>query len=377
MNKDLLFQLYAIHSPSGGEKKMRRFLRKQAKDYGADTIVTDNYGNLLITKGLSETYPCLAAHMDQVQHAHSKDFRVIEIDDDVIGWSPKCHEQQGLGADDKNGIFICLELLRKFDVMKVAFFVGEETGCQGSSRVDLGFFKDCRFIVEPDRKGGHDLITSMFCGDVCSEEFTKAIGYEQYGYKPDHGSITDVGELVERGVGISCLNLSCGYYEAHTDHELTVLSELRNCMDFVEHIVTTCTDVYPYEYDAYESRWSGYYSSLYGGGYGKYGKKKSYNSYYKEYNDWEDEDAYYSEGWYEDDYAQMEEYLQVQPDLSFDTIKRNYMGYFNAALFFDQSRSEGVLADIYTDIKDGKTDVRNIIDDDEGEIVFTPTKKVS
>ena len=166
MNKELLFQLYAIHSPSGNEKKMRKFLRKQANKCGATSVETDAYGNLLIVKGESDTYPCLAAHMDQVQNNHSKDFRVVEIEDDVLGWSPKCHSQQGLGADDKNGIFICLELLRKYDIMKVAFFVGEETGCQGSSKVDLEFFKDCRFIIQPDRKGGHDLITSMAVGDV-------------------------------------------------------------------------------------------------------------------------------------------------------------------------------------------------------------------
>ena len=32
---------------------------------------------------------------------------------------PKNHKQQGLGADDKNGIYICLEMLRKYDAIKV------------------------------------------------------------------------------------------------------------------------------------------------------------------------------------------------------------------------------------------------------------------
>ncbi len=251
MNKELLKKLYCLHSPSGGEKKMRKFLKRQARACGASGIVQDKSGNLFITKGQADTYPCLAAHMDQVQHAHSRDFVCIEDHDVIFGYSPKCHEQQGLGADDKNGILICLECLAKYDAIKVAFFVGEEVGCTGSSACDLTFFSDCRFIIEPDRRGSSDLITSMFCGDVCSDDFIKAIGAEKFGYKEDQGSITDVGTLTERGVGISCLNLSCGYYEAHTDHEFTVLSELENCLLFVQHVIETCTDVYPFVYQPY------------------------------------------------------------------------------------------------------------------------------
>jgi len=175
MNKELLFGLYAIHSESGNEKKMRKFISKYVKENCGDVkMSTDQFGNLLCVKGKSKTYPCVAAHMDQVQRNHSKDFTVVEIGGDVIGWSPKCHEQQGLGADDKNGIYICLQLLEEFDILKVAFFVGEEVGCKGSSQVDLKFFKDCRFIIEPDRRGGDDLITSMCVGDVCSEHFIES-----------------------------------------------------------------------------------------------------------------------------------------------------------------------------------------------------------
>ena len=396
MNKELLFQLYCIHSESGSEKKMRRFLRKVAKDCGAEEIVTDNFGNLLITKGKSNTYPCLAAHMDQVQHVHSKDFTVVEIGGDVIGYSPKCHEQQGLGADDKNGLFVCLELLRKFDVMKVAFFVGEETGCVGSGKVDPKFFKDCRFIVQPDRRGGDDLITSMFCGEVCSDDFVEAIGYKNYGYKFAHGSITDVGELVERGVGISCLNLSCGYYEAHTDQEITVLSELENCLNFVEHIVETCTDVYPFEGGyggwAYGCGHYGHYSSGLYGGYGRFGGKSYDGAKEKSsvlpmvqpspssasddcYN--EDWDYYFDSGYYDEDIDLMTEYLKIQPDISFSTIFTNYVSDFNAAICFDRIGCENQLRDIYEFVKDDLYEHDSYWGEDDDTDFFGTTRKVS
>lgn len=353
MNKELLFQLYCIHSESGMEKKMRKFLRKQAKACGATSVETDRYGNLLIVKGESDTYPCLAAHMDQVQRAHSKDFRVIEIEGDVLGWSPKSHGQQGLGADDKNGLFICLELLKRFDVMKVAFFVEEECGGHGSDSVDLDFFKDCRFVIEPDRKGNSDLITSMCCGDVCSKDFIDAIGYKTFGYHEDRGTFTDVANLVERGVGISCLNLSCGYYHAHTDEEITVLSHLENCMNFVAHIVENCTDVYPFKYE----RPLYNYGSGYGryGGYGWYGGK-SYDSAktvkqilcpatpaLQNEPDF-DEIDYYDSGQYNDDYDMMCTLIDSDPEMTFDEI----IGQWSCNFF---CKKADILKEMYDDVQ--------------------------
>lgn len=325
MNKELLFNLYAIHSPSGGEKKMRKFIKRYiAQNCGEVEVVQDALGNLLCTKGVSDTYPCLASHIDQVQHNHSRDFVCIEAQGVVFGYSPKCHEQQGLGADDKNGIYICLECLKKYDVLKVAFFVGEEVGCVGSSDVDLTFFKDCRFIVEPDRKGHADLITSMFCGEVCSPEFITAISGDKFGYREEEGSITDVGELVERGVGISCLNLSCGYYEAHTDREFTVLSELENCHHFVETIIETCSDVFPFEY---VDKW-GYY--------------KGYGGYFGSYHHYDEE--YWNEGFYDEDFDMMTEILRSQPGMTFWEVSTDY-----CINFYTHDMRE--LEEIYDDVK--------------------------
>lgn len=307
MNKELLFQLYGIFSPSGSEKKMRKFIKRYVSNLNCK-VVQDSLGNLFITKGVSDTYPCLAAHLDQVQRNHSKDFEVIEGKDVCFGYSHKSRAQQGLGADDKNGIFICLECLRKYDILKVAFFVGEETGCVGSSDCDLSFFSDCRYIVQPDRMNGHDLITSMFCGSVCSDDFVKAIGAASYGYKTARGSITDVGTLVERGVGISCLNVSCGYYDAHTDREFTVLSELQNCLDFVCHIVETLTDVYPYEYKDWWDDIS----------YGRYSWVKPTKDGLA--NNGVSDVDYYDYGYYNDDFDMMDMLLQQHPTLTFEDI---------------------------------------------------------
>lgn len=238
-----LKQLYEIFSPSNREKKMRRHIKRVCTQIGA-RVEVDKAGNVLVTKGDAESYPCVAAHIDQVQDRHARDFRVIKADDTILGFSPKQREQQGLGADDKNGIWIALEMLRQFDVLKCAFFVGEEIGCVGSSQVDMAFFSDVRFVIQADRRGAHDLITNISGDDLCSAEFLQEINAAKFGYEETHGLMTDVLELSERGVGVSCINFSCGYYDPHTDEETTSWRDLCNARDFAEYIIENCTKVY-------------------------------------------------------------------------------------------------------------------------------------
>lgn len=249
---ELLKTLYSIYSPSTGEKKMRRFIKRWIYNNipGAE-VKTDTKGNIYVTKGKSEDYPCIVAHLDQVQKTHSKDFLCIESEEVIFGYSPKNRRQEGLGADDKNGIWIALKCLQKYDHMKAAFFVEEEIGCRGSAASDITFFTDCRFVIQCDRRGSKDLITSISFTKLCSEEFIKATNHQLFGYKTEDGLMTDVLELKERGVEVSCINMSCGYYKPHTDEEFTDKNDLLNCQRFVEHIIENCTEVYPHKYDGY------------------------------------------------------------------------------------------------------------------------------
>lgn len=108
------------------------------------------------------------------------------------------------------------------------------------------FFNDVRFVIQPDRKGNSDLITSIGFSELCSDEFIKAVKPEEWGYKENNGLLTDVMVLKGNGMGVSCVNLSCGYYNAHSDHEITVKKDLMKGLLFVEHIIEDCTAVYPH-----------------------------------------------------------------------------------------------------------------------------------
>lgn len=254
----LLKKLYAIHSPSGKEDKMIAFLISYLKSLLGVKLGRDSYGNLYAVRGESETYPCIVAHLDQVQRNHPRDFRAIETRDIIFGFSAKEHSICGLGADDKNGIIICLEAIKKYDCMKVVFFKEEETGCHGSSCAEMKFFEDCRYVIQCDRRGNSDLITNIGCSDLCSEKLIQDIDPEKWGYKEETGMMTDVETLKERGLSVSAINMSCGYYNPHTDEEITVKRDLEKCWHLVQHIIEDCTETYPHEVGDNES-YFGYY----------------------------------------------------------------------------------------------------------------------
>ena len=297
----LLKQLYEIYSPSKREKRMRKFIRWWIlNNVKGATVTTDSTGNLLVVKGSATEYPCVVAHMDQVQDIHSKDFRAVETKDYILGFSLKNKQQEGLGADDKNGIWVALKCLQRYDNIKCAFFMGEEIGCVGSSAVDLSFFYDCRFVIQCDRRNGNDLITSVM-GELCSDEFLYDIGYEKFGYKETHGLLTDVSTLKERGLSVCALNISCGYYQPHTDQEFTIKSELQNCLAFVCHIIEKCQKKYPHIDNSY---------GCFGLDWRRYDKR-----YQKEDEYWEM-------------YEIISDYLDYQPgipaDLFWETYKDTY-----------------------------------------------------
>lgn len=248
LNFELLKDMYRIHSMSGREQKLSRFVKAYIGSHIKGASVTvDGNGNMLVVKGESDTYPCLCAHLDQVQNTHPDDFMCIDAGDDIIGYSPNKHRSCGLGADDKNGLFVALECLSEYDVLKCAFFVGEEAGGVGSRRVDMSFFGDCRFCLQIDRRGNSDFVT-FIGGKICSDVFISDIGLERYGYTESYGAFTDIQNLISRGVGISCANMSCGYYNPHTDMEVSSKTDIEKCHRLVCHIIETCTRTYPMDH---------------------------------------------------------------------------------------------------------------------------------
>ena len=54
--------LYNISSPSGGEKRMARFITDELRRMGI-AYRKDRHGNIYAVKGNRKSYPCVVAHM--------------------------------------------------------------------------------------------------------------------------------------------------------------------------------------------------------------------------------------------------------------------------------------------------------------------------
>lgn len=255
--KDLI-NLYYVSSPSGKEKRMRKYIKTWLKNNVPFAVVKSDQSGIYVTKGFSDSYPCVVAHIDEVHNERNNDFRVVNADGILFGFDKSGKRQYGIGADDKNGIWVAMQCLKKYDVMKVALFVGEEIGCVGSSQADMDFFNDCRFVLQCDRKGSSDFITSAGGQELCDDDFLKRIDIASFGYKAATGLMTDVMELKEKGLAVAACNISCGYYNPHTSEEATIFSELENCRDLVFHIIDTALDVCLHALKRSYSGWYGY-----------------------------------------------------------------------------------------------------------------------
>lgn len=239
----LLTQLYTINSKSGREDEIRSFVISSIKDLNLQ-IQTDDLGNVFITKGISDSYPCIAAHLDEVHEPCTRNIMVSG--DKIYALDEHLQEQVGIGADDKNGVWIAIRLLEQMEVLKVAFFVREEKGTaadyrHGSDDCDLNFFNDVRYVLQCDRKEKGDWVTFNTKHQIrlCEDDFIPEVILRQYGYAPVEGGVTDVVHLKQRGLTIPCCNISCGYHNAHKADEYTLFSELINSLSFVKKIVET------------------------------------------------------------------------------------------------------------------------------------------
>lgn len=240
-NWELLKKLYDIYSPSKREFSMIKFIEDYLNDMNNNIVLSkDEYGNLYVTKGDGKYYACLIAHVDQFEHERKDSFRIK--DDGKIIKGKSNYEDQELGADDKNGIVICLEILKKYDNIKVVFFVEEEIGIKGSKQANYDFFKDCKYVLCCDRRGNSEIVTSINRTKLCSDEFIKDIKLKDFGYHEVEGRFSDIYSL--KYAGISCCNIACGYYDNHTNNEFIIKKDLIKCWKFINHIIKNCKKQY-------------------------------------------------------------------------------------------------------------------------------------
>lgn len=225
---------------------MELFIRQHIKSLGL-TYTTDRYGNIYVTKGKADSYPCVVSHIDTVHNLESN-LTIVEDKGVWYAYNKDTGLQAGIGGDDKNGIYICLHLLEILDELKVVFFKDEEVGGIGSGQCNLQYFEDVRFIIQNDRRGNNEFIFESGGIELCGASFKEACYpiISKYNYIfSDKGTFTDLNNL-KRRVDISMVNMACGYYNAHTHTEYTVNKDLEVCLNINYEICSTLLDEYPH-----------------------------------------------------------------------------------------------------------------------------------
>ena len=229
-----LKEVLSVPTYSRNEVLMIEYLKKVLDEKGFDYTV-DNLGNIYVTKGVAEWYPCFVAHTDTV-HTVNPNLTVVQLEENgktiLTGIDKETMKPSGIGGDDKCGVFLCLEMLDKLDNVKVALFVSEEIGCIGSKEADPEFFKNVGYAIQYDSPEGDSMSMTLMGKKLFNKE--SEFGSKVSDLIVEHGitywerhPYTDIWPLMEK-FGFSCLNLAAGYHRYHTANEYVVVEEVEN-----------------------------------------------------------------------------------------------------------------------------------------------------
>jgi len=260
MNLEKFKELLSVPSKTYQEEDMVEFLCNELDTIPGVSYYRDDMMNIYATKGElneGEYYPMFIAHTDTVHHkvdkiivkeeklirpnTFGKTFDKTEVD--CLKAYTEDGNPTGIGGDDKCGIFICLELLQQLDKVKIGLFVSEETGCHGSSKCDENFLQDVGYITQYDAPGNH--LISEICSGVRlferdSEFFTKTLKVieESFGNEMliQSHPYTDISQLKKK-VDVSCINMSCGYYNMHSNQEFVSIEDVRCSIEVGKNMV--------------------------------------------------------------------------------------------------------------------------------------------
>ncbi len=241
--KQRLIEVLSVPSFSGKESKMTQYILDYCQKHELPAY-SDEYGNVYVTKGVADYYPCVVSHIDTV---HEITEMVIHDNDGVLYATTPNNRKTGIGGDDKAGVFVCLEMLTTQDVLKAAFFVAEEVGCLGSFLSDRKFFENVGYAIQFDAPF-HNWISHRSDGvelfEVDSEFYQKIEPIFQSDMRRysraclGNHPYTDVSAL-KRLYDFACINYSVGYERMHTRDEIVVVANVLSCLEMAKKMVSS------------------------------------------------------------------------------------------------------------------------------------------
>lgn len=213
------------------QKELKNFCFGELRNYYKHV---ENRKKFIYCKG--ELPILLVAHLDTVHKQIPKD--IFYDKEQGVMWSP-----QGIGGDDRCGIYAILTLLEKGYRPHVLFTTDEECGGIGATAFAKANIplKDVKYFIELDRRGHNDCVF-YDCGN---EEFYAYV--ETFGFEEDWGSFSDICEI-SPVYDIASVNLSIGYYNEHRTEEYINVNHMNDTIDRVAKMLDDAKNAKAYDY---------------------------------------------------------------------------------------------------------------------------------
>lgn len=223
MDKQTVVNIFKATQP-----KLKKGLDEYLQNIGRKTVNGDGY---LYSQGKHPVL--LVAHMDTV---HTKSPKTILWSED----GNTIMSLEGIGGDDRCGVIIILEILKKYDC-SVVFLEDEEIGCVGAKKfgksgIDIG---EINYAVEFDRKGGNDYVFYKTYNPDFEEHIKK------FGFVKAAGSCSDISYIAD-DFKIEAVNISSGYHSPHCWYEYVKLDEVADIIERATKMIGTKTKKFEY-----------------------------------------------------------------------------------------------------------------------------------
>ena len=233
MDKKLLLDIFHVPARTFFEEQMSLFIKNYLNKYRID-YNEDKHGNIYNLSYPDK--PILNSHMDTVQDENDSMLQhFAKIRGNVLsGYGT-------IGADDKCGIYLILDIIRERKV-NFLFTVEEEIGCVGAGHfVAENNIRSFPYSLTLDRFGSSDIICyNNEYGTLKFQNDLSAVG-KKFGYNPAKGVLSDADQISDQ---LSCANLSVGYYNHHTKTEFVLVNELEVARNYVLDIIDNLKENY-------------------------------------------------------------------------------------------------------------------------------------
>jgi len=192
------------------------------KDNNPNAIVGENYILYLYDR----KRPTIVSHIDTVHHEAPHHI----LWNDCLMWSP-----EGIGGDDRCGVYICESLWKQIGV-NALFTNGEERGGTGAIEAcDCKVLNDTPYFIELDRKGNDAVFYNdeLLSRDKFVRVFVKTV---KTFYPIGVGTFSDISILCEY-FEVAGVNLGVGFHREHTFGEYINLKEMKNTMEKLPYLI--------------------------------------------------------------------------------------------------------------------------------------------